>query len=389
MSSTPQGLQNQLNILLETCLHLGLEINISKTKVMVFRKGGFLSRNEKWFIGNEQLEIVNKYVYLGFTFTTTMSVTQSSKQLALKGKKAAFNMTRAMKNLEVITKDVFFKIFDMQIQPTLLYASKVWGVLSTDEDVEQVHTYTCKRFLNVSVRTPNKFVYGELGRYPLAVNSCIRVIKYWLRIVKMDSTRLPNQAYKMLYTLDENGKQNWVSKVKQILFRLGYGFVWLCQGVVEENHFINQFKLRLVDVYSQEWMADMRQSTRFATYVSFKTSLRFEKYLDFIKVKCFRDTLIRFRFGLTELKTHKNRFVKHITDNNCPFCTDVNENEYHFLFYCNKYDTIRPKILKCVEQHEEKHKFEDIMSCENQAWTKQLAWFLFKAFELRLKLLEE
>ena len=192
----------------------------------------------------------------------------------------------------------------------------------------------------------------------------------------------------MLYTLDENGKQNWVTKVKQILSRLGYGFVWLCQGVAEEAYFINQFKSRLVDVSSQEWMADIRQSTRFDTYVSFKTSPTFEKYLDFIKVKCFRDSLIRFRFGITELKTHKNRFVKHITNNTCPFCKDTDENEYHFLFHCDKYETIRPNILKCVERHEEKRKFENIMCCENQSWTKQLAWFLFKAFELREKMLD-
>ena len=59
-----------------------------------------------------------------------MSTTQSSKQLALKSKKkkkkAAFDMDRAMNKLEVVTKDVF-KLFASQIQPSLLYASTVWG----------------------------------------------------------------------------------------------------------------------------------------------------------------------------------------------------------------------------------------------------------------------
>ena len=92
MASTPQGLQNQPDILMETCKQLGVEINTSKTKAMVFRNGGFLARNEKWYLsseqlevvknlGSEQLEVVKRYVYLGFTFTTAMSTTQSSKQL--------------------------------------------------------------------------------------------------------------------------------------------------------------------------------------------------------------------------------------------------------------------------------------------------------------------
>ena len=43
-----------------------------------------------------------------------MSSTQSSKQLALKGKKAAFDMVRAMNKLEVATKDIIFKLFDLK-----------------------------------------------------------------------------------------------------------------------------------------------------------------------------------------------------------------------------------------------------------------------------------
>ncbi|WP_419652614.1 RNA-directed DNA polymerase [Thiolapillus sp.] len=45
MASTPQGLQYQLDILTETCKQLGVEINTSKTKAMVFRNGGFLAKN--------------------------------------------------------------------------------------------------------------------------------------------------------------------------------------------------------------------------------------------------------------------------------------------------------------------------------------------------------
>ena len=115
----------------------------------------------------------------------------------------------------------------------------------------------------------------------------------------MDSSRLPYQAYKMLCTLDENGKKNWVTAVRQTLFRPGYGFVWLNRGVATE-HFIAQ---RFIDVYSQEWLANLRASTRFDMYILFKTSIKYETYLDFVRVKCFRDALIRFRLGITELKT--------------------------------------------------------------------------------------
>ena len=105
----------------------------------------------------------------------------------------------------------------------------------------------------------------------------------------------------MLCTLDENGKKYWVT-----LFRLGYGFVWLNQGVATEQHFIAQLKQRLIALHSQEWMANLRGSTRFDMYILFKTSFKYETYLDFVRVKCFRDALVRLRPRFAESKTHKN-----------------------------------------------------------------------------------
>ena len=57
-----------------------------KTKVMVFRKGGHLSKHEKWYYDGAEMVVVNKYAYLGFVFTTTLSVEQGTDHLVAKGK---------------------------------------------------------------------------------------------------------------------------------------------------------------------------------------------------------------------------------------------------------------------------------------------------------------
>ena len=63
-------------------------------------------------IDGNQLEMVNKYVYLGFTFTTSMILQESAKQLALIGKRALFDVLRLHSRLEQMTRNTFFKIFD-------------------------------------------------------------------------------------------------------------------------------------------------------------------------------------------------------------------------------------------------------------------------------------
>ena len=47
LATTPYGLQNQLKSLKACCDRLHMEVNRGNTKVMVFPKGGYLSKHEK------------------------------------------------------------------------------------------------------------------------------------------------------------------------------------------------------------------------------------------------------------------------------------------------------------------------------------------------------
>ena len=44
LSLTPEDLQLSLNTLSECCVKWGLEVNIAKTKIVVFRKRGILKK---------------------------------------------------------------------------------------------------------------------------------------------------------------------------------------------------------------------------------------------------------------------------------------------------------------------------------------------------------
>jgi hypothetical protein len=68
--------------------------------------------------------------------------------------------------------DLQLRILDSLVAPILLYGSEVWGVGKND-NIEKVHLQFLKRILGVRVTTPNCLVYGELGRYPLDINSAV------------------------------------------------------------------------------------------------------------------------------------------------------------------------------------------------------------------------
>ena len=49
-SETREGLQKGLNDLNDYCNKWGISVNIPKTKIVVFRRGGRLGENDRWHL---------------------------------------------------------------------------------------------------------------------------------------------------------------------------------------------------------------------------------------------------------------------------------------------------------------------------------------------------
>jgi hypothetical protein len=78
----------------------------------------------------------------------------------------------------------------------------------------------------------------------------------------MQDHRYQKQCYRMLKGLDDGGRVTWATKVKNLLFKYGFGFVWLSQEVGNVNAFIFQFRQRLTDCMRQDWHDKVNTSSR-------------------------------------------------------------------------------------------------------------------------------
>jgi hypothetical protein len=382
LSLSPVGLQNQLNILENFCSQIQLEINVQKTKIMVFRKGGVLSKHEQWYLYNEKVEIVNQYCYLGYIFTPSASPKIGTSQLVKKSKKAMIALTNAFKHNREMTREAYFKIFDGKILPILTYASEIWGVNRLD-NVEKIHLQGCKSFLGVPIQTPNKMVYGDLGRHPLFIKTYISALKYWLKLLRMHQDRLPYQAYRMLLTVDASGGQCWVSLLKNILCKTGFMYVWFFQGVGDENCFLALFQQRLTDMYIQEWSEAMKNSERHQQYLKMKESFNRDNYLVNIDRFYFRACVSKARFNMLPLNGNINRFNSNLSKKMCPFCLNVIEDEEHFMFDCPMYVELRDKFL-----HTQRFlPLHVILSTKSKNRVRSIANYIVFALRKRSKLL--
>ena len=380
------GLQTQLNVLYRTATRLDLIVNLEKSNIVVFRNGGYLAQNEKWYFGNSSLTVLNQYKYLGIYLTTKITFTPTLQDLALRARKGLSAIFKLLWSLDNHSPEVFFKIFDCQIQPILTYGSEIWGLAQDQEIIERVHLSALKRFLGVNSKSPRHVIYGETGRYPLYVNTYARCLKFWLRLTSMDRNRLPNKAYRMLLFLQEQNYTNtWACKIRNVLFRFGFGIVWEAQSVGDIKRFITEFKLRLKDCFSQDWHNSLQNHEFYSLYSTYKQTLSLSPFLLSVKNIFIRKTLARFRIGMSPLRFHFLRYSSFNRRNiDCPFCIDCAETEIHFLLVCKKYSDLRyqfipRKFYRCPSLF----KFTLLLACKNDKTTNDLACFIYKALQVR------
>ncbi len=84
-------LQQMLDRLHEWCSRWKLKVNVLKSQVMHFRRGPSVPRSLfKFMCGNNQLQIVDKYRYLGLIFTEYSSYDAMAKSVAQSATRALF-----------------------------------------------------------------------------------------------------------------------------------------------------------------------------------------------------------------------------------------------------------------------------------------------------------
>ena len=168
MSETVIGLQTQLNSLQHAAGELDLKVNMSKSDIIVFRKGGYLGARDRWVFSGAVMPVANVYKYLGIYFTTStrLSFVSACKDLASRAKNALLCILQIYM-LNNNSLEVYLKLFDAQVQPVAQYGAELWGLDKAAVHTEKVHLFALKKFLGFHMRTPNDLVYGETGKYPI------------------------------------------------------------------------------------------------------------------------------------------------------------------------------------------------------------------------------
>ena len=94
--------------------------------------------------------------------------------------------------------------------------------------MDKIHIKFCKIILGVRAQTTNYAVYGELGRYLLAIIAKERATKFWLKILnnthsflsKIFTDRINKIENRLIHR--NSAKRHWASLMKDFIENLGF-----------------------------------------------------------------------------------------------------------------------------------------------------------------------
>ena len=92
LALSPKALQENIDILLKFCKTMGLEINLNKTKILVFHSPRSKGTKVQFVLGDQPINSTDKYCYLGIIFHSNGSFTAANTELRAKALRALYGL---------------------------------------------------------------------------------------------------------------------------------------------------------------------------------------------------------------------------------------------------------------------------------------------------------
>ena len=345
LAKTNNDLQTLLNLLEKYLQEKKLEVNVTKSQVMIFSKKP-LESAPQFLLNGKMLEVVEKAKYLGFILCQNGKWTSHITTMAQKGRNALFGIYRSTLTAEISELSLHKHIFNTKIMPILHYGSEIWGYQPAKQ-LETLQLQYYKRVFGLHNTTHTLVLKGDLGIFNLKLKRYTQIIKFWLRLLELPQTRLARAAYEDL--LLQCNKTSWTAQIKRILDENGFSSSWE-KGKGPEDHekFFKEFSARLEDQEVQLWQAAVDKSPSLTLYREVKENFGQEFYFKLgLPIKYLR-IWIQIRANCLPIYTKVARKKREGPEAGCS-CLRCGENDYglgHFLLRCKQLSHLRGLIIQ-------------------------------------------
>ena len=219
--------------------------------------------------------------------------------------------------------------------------------------IESCHLKFCRNSLGINKRETCFAIYGEIGRFPLAIEAVINSIKFMYRLHHLPKSSLLYHAYRdMSLSIT---KHPWLMNITQLL---DIGSINLSKCTLTK--IIQTIKSMLKQQFKDFWKSKLfddkntANGNKLRNYRTYKTTFEREDYLD-MQSQTLRSNFSRLRLSAHKLHIETGRYVnknerKPPEERKCEYCSeDTCEDEFHFVIECQLYQDYRHDLFANIE----------------------------------------
>ncbi|OXA55524.1 RNA-directed DNA polymerase from mobile element jockey [Folsomia candida] len=236
IADSAHALQQKINIAANFFKARGLQVNISKTKVMIFakRKSKKMWNSTKITWDGAELEIVMKYTYLGVTFHSNLAFSKTAQDFRQKANVALSKIWDICKKTKVPPMETHLKLYNAIVQSTLLYAVPVWG-WGQEKILEKVQSKFLKTLLRLPPSAPNYFLRQETNMPPIQIPIMKSTLAFWIRTLKRPPSSLPYICLmeQLKWSKQANKFKTWSSLPLNMFKLAGFSDVSILKDVTQ------------------------------------------------------------------------------------------------------------------------------------------------------------
>lgn len=338
-------LRKILKVLSEYCQLNQLMVNSSKTKIIVFQKGGYyhVKKLNPFVYNDEVIEVTNNYTYLGIPFSCSAVFSNAAETTTSKSLKAVNSTLSLIRTTEIDSWKAIVRLNESLVNSCLLNNAYIWGLQYTDK-LEKIQMTFYKKLLRVPLCTPGCAVRIETGVTPISRTIFKQILKWLIKILEMPDTRYPKIAFNKLLTIAREDNNH----IKKFFSDSDSMYLWNNLSLELLRRDFQQVLIRYENYLRNQDLSLLASCTALTVYPYLPICEGRQNYLKIRMNNLTRSLFAQLRLLNSNAPRILFRTIRHDLRNTgtCQ-CCNVNTEEtlYHILVDCPAYNSERKKFL--------------------------------------------
>jgi hypothetical protein len=344
LAKTENDLQFLLFLVETWCKNWRLEVNLTKTNIMHIRGKRKQQSKFMFLFDRRPVPYCTTYKYLGCSINEHLNYEHTVDLLADSAGRALSSIITKMIKNGGFPYNVFCTLYQACVCSIADYGGEVFGFDQYDS-AQKIHLRAARSFLGVNKTTPIVGIISEFNLLLPQYRTQLKMVRQYHRVLKCSENNMSKKVFVWDKKLnDENQIQSWYSEVRTIFTENAMqdifesGNLFILKQIIEKLHSSmlkrQQFLIKIQCLNTPK----LRTFVKFKDF--FSTPTYVTKPLSFIQ----RKFLAKIRLGCLELRIETGRYARPRLPAEARLCQvcDNNEqkveDEYHFIFECQKYE---------------------------------------------------